>query len=180
MTNDYDRDRFSLLARYNREANEKLFAILAALPAGEFSAARGSYFDSIGGILSHVISGDINWMRRFRELFGDSGTLAHTRLQPAGHGWINFQFDTLEELARERVVVDGLLIEFVASADTSRFGEVLAYSDSSGTPRRYIFRDALAHLFNHQTHHRGQVSQILDALGVENDYSNIYDVLETP
>jgi uncharacterized damage-inducible protein DinB len=180
MSNDYDRDRFSLLSRYNREANVKLFAILAALPAGEFSAARGSYFDSIGGILSHTISGDINWMRRFRELFGNQGPLAHARLQPAGHAWINFEFDTLEELARERVVVDGLLTEFVANADTTRFGEVLAYSDSSGTPRRYVFRDALAHLFNHQTHHRGQVSQILDELGVENDYSNIYDILETP
>lgn len=181
MNIDYDRNHFSLLARYNRTANETLFALLAALPAGEFTTERGSYFGSIRGILGHLITCDINWMRRFRELFGDMAVLAHPRLNPAGHAWTSFEFDTLslEDFTIQRRLMDGLLTDFVAGADTSRFGESLAYADSHGTPRRYVFREVLDHVFNHQTHHRGQVSQILDELGVEHDYSNIYDILET-
>lgn len=180
MSNDYDWSHFSLLARYNRTANETLFALLAALPEGAFTAERGSYFGSIRGILSHLTACDINWMRRFRELFGNDGTLAHPRLAPAGHVWMGFEFDTLDlpDFAAQRALVDSLLGDFIATADTSRFGEPLVYSDSHGTPRRYVFREVLDHVFNHQTHHRGQVSQILDELGVEHDYSNIYDILE--
>ena len=180
MSIDHDRAHYALLARYNRAANEALFALLAGLPAGEFTAERGSYFGSIRGILAHLAAGDINWMRRFRELFGNTGPLAHPRLAPAGHAWMSFEFATLDlaAFAVQRKLVDDLLSEFVAVADTARFGEILAYADSAGTPRRFVFREALDHVFNHQTHHRGQVSQILDELGVENDYSNIYDVLE--
>lgn len=29
------------------------------------------------------------------------------------------------------------------------------------------------HFFNHQTHHRGQIAAVLDAAGIENDYSNL-------
>jgi uncharacterized damage-inducible protein DinB len=180
MSNDYDRDHFSLLARYNRSANETLFALLADLPEGEFDKEHGSYFDSIRGILNHLITCDINWMRRFRELFGNEGPLAHPRLDPAGHAWKTFEFDSLEALTRERGIVDGLLTDFIAGANTARFGEVLAYADSHGMPRRYVFREVLDHVFNHQTHHRGAIAQILDELGVENDFSNIYDILETP
>ena len=180
MSIDYDRDHFGLLARYNRTANEALFALLAGLPVGEFTADRRSYFGSIRGILAHLTACDINWMRRFRELFGDSGPLAHPRLQPAGHAWMKFEFETLDlaAFAVQRKLVDDLLSEFAAVADTARFGEILAYADSADTPRRYVFREVLDHVFNHQTHHRGQVSQIFDEMGVENDYSNIYDALE--
>jgi uncharacterized damage-inducible protein DinB len=182
MSHDYDRNHFSLLARYNRAANEKLFAHLAALPAEVFTADRGSYFGSIRGILGHLMTCDINWMRRFRELFGDAGPLAHPRLSPEGHAWTTFEFDTLTlpEFESQRRLVDTLLSEFVRTADTSRFGDALVYADSHGTKRRYVFRETLDHVFNHQTHHRGQVSQLLDELGVENDFSNILDILEAP
>lgn len=167
MEIDYDRRHFSMLARYNRTCNGTLTALLATLSEGEFYAERGSHFGSIHGIMQHLIMCDINWMRRFRELFGSEAVLSHPRLQPAGHAWTRYEVGTLEELERERKIVDGLLEAFVAGADTARFGEMLAYSDSSGTPRRYVFRNVLGHVFNHQTHHRGQVSQILDEMGVE-------------
>ena len=175
MESDYDRRHFSILARYNRISNGTLLALLSDLNRGEFEAERGSHFGSIRGILGHLLMCDINWMRRFREVFGFEGSLAHPRLQPMGHAWTSIEFRTLEEFMGERTVVDGLLEDFVAEADTGHFGDILAYSDSQGTPRRYVFRDVLNHVFNHQTHHRGQVSQILDELGVEHDFSNMID-----
>jgi hypothetical protein len=69
---DYDRRHFGYLARYNRSANQQLIGYLAALPASELAKARGSYFGSIQGLLNHIITTDINWLRRFRELFSQA------------------------------------------------------------------------------------------------------------
>jgi uncharacterized damage-inducible protein DinB len=177
---DYDRRHFSHLARYNRTANAALVRYLAALPASGIPKPRGSWFGSIQGVLDHVITCDINWLRRFRELFGADEALNRPRLSPPGHAWAEFEFPVLEEYLRERAVVDAIFEDWIAAADTSRFGEVLAYADSHGIARRYYFREALDHVFNHQTHHRGQVSQILDELGVEHDYSNLLDSASPP
>jgi len=177
---DYDRRHFAYLARYNRGANDQLISHLASLPAAELSKPRGSYFGSMQGILDHVITGDINWLRRFRELFPADEALVRPRLSPPGHAWTVFEFPLFEEYRRERSAVDAIFEDWVAAADTSRFGEVLSYADSHGTPKRYIFREALDHVFNHQTHHRGQISQLLDELGVEHDYSNLLDAADRP
>ena len=177
---DYDRRHFSYLARYNRRANEAMIGHLAALKAGETALPRGSFFGSIQGILDHVMSGDINWLRRFRELFGGDEPLTRARLSPSGHVWKTYEFPDFGDYRRERALVDAIFIDWIALADTARFGEVLAYNDSHGIPKRYYVRDALDHVFNHQTHHRGQVSQILDELGVEHDYSNLVNSAEIP
>jgi uncharacterized damage-inducible protein DinB len=177
---DYDRRHFAQLASYNRFANEQLIANLASLPEDGLSKPRGSHFGSLQGILDHVISCDINWLRRFRELFGADEPLNRPRLQPSGHAWKNFEFPDFSEYCRERALVDSIFVDWVAMADTSRFGEVLAYRDSHDVALRYYFRDAFDHVFNHQTHHRGQVSQVLDELGVEHDWSNLIGVAEAP
>jgi uncharacterized damage-inducible protein DinB len=177
---DYDRRHFSYLARYNRGVNAALLGLLASLPAEELSKPHGSHFGSIQGIMDHIISCDINWLRRFRELFGADEPLKRPRLSPPGHVWTSYVFPLVEEYARERAAVDAIFVDWISAADTSRFGEVLAYADSHGTPRRYFVREALDHVFNHQTHHRGQISQILDELGIEHDYSNLLDAAESP
>jgi uncharacterized damage-inducible protein DinB len=177
---DYDRRHFAYLARYNRAANESLVGYLASLPAGEVTKPRGSYFGSIQGILDHVIMCDINWLRRFRGLFAADEALNRPRLAPSGHAWTEYEFPVFDEYMRERAAVDSIFEDWIALADASRFGEVLAYSDSHGQPKRYYFRDALDHVFNHQTHHRGQVSQILDELGIKHDYSNLIGSAESP
>jgi uncharacterized damage-inducible protein DinB len=177
---DYERRHFAYLARYNRAANDALIGHLSSLPVSEFSKPRGSYFDSIQGILDHVIMCDINWLRRFRGLFAADETLSRPSLAPAGHAWTEYRFPLFDEYRRERAAVDSIFEDWIASADTARFGEVLAYSDSHGLPKRYFFREALDHVFNHQTHHRGQVSQILDELGIKHDYSNLIGSADSP
>jgi len=180
MKMDLEKQHFGILARYNGAANKVVFQLVDGLPPEERTRVRGSYFGSLLGVLGHILLCDINWLRRFRVVFGEAGLLTHPRLAPSGHVWTQYSFGDFETLSRERALVDGLFIDWVACADTGRFGETLAYTDSRGTPCRYVFREALDHVFNHQTHHRGQVSQILDELGVIHDFSNILGVLESP
>jgi uncharacterized damage-inducible protein DinB len=177
---DNERSHFNYLARYNRSANEDLVGHLASLPASEISKPRGSYFVSIQGILDHIIMCDINWLRRFRILFHADEALNRPRLAPQGSEWTKFEFPLFDEYARERAAVDAIFADWIGAADTARFGEVLAYADSRGQSKRYYLREALDHVFNHQTHHRGQVSQILDEMGIEHDYSNLIGSAESP
>jgi uncharacterized damage-inducible protein DinB len=177
---DNERRHFLYLARYNRAANEAMVAHLSALEPGVFGSPRGSFFGSIQGILDHLITADINWLRRFRELFPGDEPLNRSRLSPPGHAWTLFSFPDFDEFRRERALVDAIIVDWLEETDVSRFGEVLPYIDSHGTPRRYYLRDAVDHFFNHQTHHRGQVSQILDELGVKHDYSNLIGVADAP
>lgn len=177
---DNDRRHFVYLARYNKAANESLVAHVASLPPSEMSKPRGSYFGSIQGVLDHIIMCDINWLRRCRNLFPTDEALNRPRLAPAGDAWTTYEFPLFEEYRRERGAVDAIFVDWIAAADTSRFGEVLAYPDSHGNPKRYFLREALDHVFNHQTHHRGQISQILDELGIAHDYSNLIGAAESP
>jgi uncharacterized damage-inducible protein DinB len=177
---DYERRHIAYLARYNRAANESLIAHLESLPAAELSKDRRSYFGSIQGILDHIITCDINWLRRFRELFPGDEPLNRPRLAPSGHAWTEVSFPAFADFRRERASVDAIFEDWVAMADVSRFGEILVYADSHGHAKRYYFCDAFDHVFNHQTHHRGQLSQILDELGVEHDFSNLCDQAERP
>jgi uncharacterized damage-inducible protein DinB len=177
---DLERRHFAQLARYNRFVNQALIESLSRLAPAALAEPRGSYFGSIQGILDHVITTDINWLRRFRELFPNDEPLNRPRLAPPGHAWTNFAFSDFAELCRERALVDAIFVDWIAAADTSRFGEVLAYRDSHDKPLRFYCRDALDHVFNHQTHHRGQISQILDELKVEHDWSNLIRVAEIP
>jgi hypothetical protein len=58
--------------------------------------------------------------------------------------------------------------------DLSKF---LDYKDSHGDPHHQEFGLVVLHVFNHQTHHRGMVSIYLEEMGVQNDYSNIMDMI---
>jgi uncharacterized damage-inducible protein DinB len=171
---------FAYLARYNRSANAQLLGHLEPLSADEIAKPRGSYFGSLQGILNHVLTADINWLRRFRDVFPTCEPLTRASLQPAGHTWKVYEPATFADYCRERAAVDAIFEDWIALADVSRFGEVTVYLDSHGKPRRFYVRDALDHVFNHQTHHRGQASQVLDEMGVVHDFSNLVAVAEIP
>jgi uncharacterized damage-inducible protein DinB len=177
---DYDRRHFGYLARYNRSANEQLIGHLALLPVSELVKPRGSYYGSIQGLLDHVFTSDMNWLRRIREFSSADEPLRRSTVAPAGTAWAACTFPHFNDYRRERAVVDGIIEDWIALTAGSHFGEVLAYSDFRGKPRRYYLRDALDHMFNHQTHHRGQVSQILDEMGVAHDFSNLILGAEIP
>jgi uncharacterized damage-inducible protein DinB len=75
-------------------------------------------------------------------------------------------FEDLASLHAARVEEDSRLITFVQSLDEAAFEEEWDYQTLNGTPHRQRRREILAHLFNHETHHRGQAHAILTVLGV--------------
>ena len=74
-------------------------------------------------------------------------------------------FDDLPSLEVARKEEDNRIVQYVDRLSAEDLGKDLDYSTTSGTPQRNPLRDLLAHLFNHQTHHRGQAHMILTVLG---------------
>ena len=146
---------FALMAQYNAWANARLYRMAGQLSDEQYRRDTGAYFKSLHGTLNHLLATDRIWLWRL------TGTgVAPTRLDA-------ILFDDLAELTAARRAEDERLASYVAGLTDDQFEAAVEYRTFKGAPQRQPLREVLAHLFNHQTHHRGQAHAILTALGVE-------------
>lgn len=142
------------MAAYNRWANRRLYAAAAGLPDAEYRRHAGAYFGGLHGTLNHLLAADRIWMRRF-----EGAGEAPARLDAV-------LFDRLQDLRAAREREDERIIAHVDGLSAADLDADFAYTNTSGKPHRQPRWEALAHFFNHQTHHRGQAHAVLTRLGV--------------
>ena len=140
---------FQMLGRYNRLANERLYASCAELDDAARRRDRGAFFRSIHGTLNHIMVGDRIWMARF-----EGGTAPSTGLDAILH-------DDFDALRAARIVEDARIEDFMAGLDDARLSDTLAYISHEGHAFEDPMKVLLPHFFNHQTHHRGQITAML-------------------
>jgi uncharacterized damage-inducible protein DinB len=147
---------FNMLAAYNGWANRRLYAAAAELPDDEYRADRGAFFKSVHGTLNHLLVADRIWMKRFTGQ-GD----APGRLDA-------ILFENLSDLRQAREAEDARISAYIDGLDDAALALRFRYRRAS-TPQEaeQPLAPALLHVFNHQTHHRGQVHAILTGLGRE-------------
>ncbi len=150
MTPDY----FRTFARYNRWANTRLYDACAQLSDADYRRDRKAFFGSIHGTLNHLLAGDRIWLGRFEGV--DHGV---KRLD-------EILFDDFAALRRAREAEDARILAFVESCDAGRLASTLHFKSMDGTPSSLPMEPLLGHLFNHQTHHRGQVHAMLTQVPV--------------
>jgi len=145
---------FHTLARYNRWANQRLYATCGELPEAEYLKQRPSFFGSIHATLNHILVGDRVWLGRI--IGRDPGIKALDQI-------LYVEFLGLR-VARE--AEDAQIINVVDAMDEPTLNTTLRYKtmagESAATPMRFV----LGHMFNHQTHHRGQAHGLLSATAV--------------
>ena len=145
---------FTLMAEYNAWANARLYAMASRLPDEQYRRNVGAYFKSLHGTLNHILVADRIWMHRL------TGAGQHpTRLD-------EFLFDELSALSAAREQEDRGIIRFVAALSDDQLEETCEFRTLNGTHYKLRRREILAHVFNHQTHHRGQAHTVLTVLGV--------------
>jgi uncharacterized damage-inducible protein DinB len=155
-----------MLARYNSLANRRLYEACAQLGDAERKLPRPAFCKSIHGTLNHILVGDRIWLTRF------SGREAPSTALDA---ILYDDFDALRA-AREK---EDARIESFASGLTELFLEcTVRYVNNEGK----LFEDPLpmlvAHLFNHQTHHRGQVHDLLAQTDVAPPVLDLHRVIK--
>jgi uncharacterized damage-inducible protein DinB len=145
-----------LMAGYNRWMNERLYALAANLPDAERKLDRGAFFGSIHGTLNHLLWGDRMWLGRF------VGSLC--TYPPFGAD----MFEAFDELAKERAATDRDLLEWAGNVSAGWLAGPLTYTSVvDRKTRRLPTAVAVVHLFNHETHHRGQLTTLLKQAGID-------------
>ena len=160
---------FTQLARYNAWATARLLGAVQAVPEDDYRRDVGLFFKSIHGTLNHLLVGEHHlWFVRFAE--GISPKVA---------------LDA--ELEPDRARLDALLREgadrwapLIASFTPGRWDGTLDYTTMRGTAASLPFAVTLAHVFNHSTHHRGQVTAALTALGQPSPELDLVYFLQNP
>ena len=148
------KSHFVMMADYNAWANGRLYGMARQLPDEQYRRDVGAYFKSLHGTLNHLMVADLIWVRRL------TGVGDHPRNLNA------IIFDDLPSLLAARQQVDQRILTYVDSLSDAQLEETWDYRMLEGTLQRQRRRETLAHVFNHQTHHRGQAHAILTVLGV--------------
>jgi uncharacterized damage-inducible protein DinB len=144
------------MARYNRWQNENLYGAADALSDAERQRTRGAFFGSIHATLNHLLWGDRIWMSR----------LAGTPRPEGGIPQSVSLYTDWNDLKRERAAFDNVIVDWADQLeDASLAGELTWFSGAIKAEVRKPKWLLVTHMFNHQTHHRGQVHCMLTQAG---------------
>jgi uncharacterized damage-inducible protein DinB len=140
-------------AAYNKWANARLYEAALALGDADYRRDVGVFFKSMHGTLNHLLLTDRLWLKRL------TGEGEHpNRLDAIIH-------EGRRDLAMARAEEDERIIGYIAGLDEAALQELQPYQNTSGKAFEDRRSDILVHLFNHQTHHRGQAHAILSICG---------------
>ena len=144
------------MARYNRWMNGKLYDCSAQLTDAQRKEDVGAFFNSIHGTLNHLLVGDSVWMGRFEGPVFVPQSLAQE---------LHSDFT---QLRRAREAMDERIVAWAAALpEDALAGELRYTSIVNPAPRVMPMWLAVTHFFNHQTHHRGQVTTLLMQRGID-------------
>jgi uncharacterized damage-inducible protein DinB len=156
-----------LMASYNEWMNAKVYEAATRLAPEELAADRGAFFGSILGTLNHLVTGDTIWLKRFAAHPSAVAVLAPVCRLPDPVSLAHAQFADLPALAERRGMLDQAILEWVAALTEKDLHLTLRYANSKGIVSERNYLSLVMHFFNHQTHHRGQVTTLLTQAGVD-------------
>jgi len=139
---------YSTFARYNAWANARLYGACAKLSEADYLKPRASFFGSVHATLNHLMVADRIWLGRIES-------------RPEKLALNQILYGDFTALQVARVAEDDRLIRVVDNIDPARLDQPLDYLNTRGERFRTPLRIVLGHLFNHQTHHRGQAHGLL-------------------
>lgn len=152
----FPKDNIQLMARYNQWMNNKLYRVCADVPDPDRKRDLGAFFKSIHGVLNHLLYGDKAWMGRFTGRPFEV-TIIGQEL-----------YEDFEELRAERQATDQQILDWSQELSLDWLEAPFEYaSNVDGKTRCLPTWVLVTHMFNHQTHHRGQVTTLIKQLGHE-------------
>lgn len=161
-------DNYRFLAQYNRWFNERLYAACGSISDEERRRDRGAFFGSIHNTLNHLVWGDRVWLRRFGDQGVEFSCLTPQVLQlPEGamHGTVIH--DEWDALRAAREELDAAIEGWARGMPADYPLRTMRYANTKGVQREHPAWQAITHFFNHQAHHRGQVTTLLAQAGVD-------------
>jgi uncharacterized damage-inducible protein DinB len=160
-------DHVRLLARYNQWMNEKLYDACGRLPEESLQRNRKAFFASISGTLNHLLVADVLWLKRFHSHSRGFKSLRAMEAMANPVALDQIMAPSLPEWRAMRMRLDEMIVNWSEEMVERDLDAMLEYRSMNGEARENRFGDLVLHLFNHQTHHRGQVTTLLSQAGVD-------------
>ena len=144
---------FEMMAAYNAWANSRLYDAACALSEEDYRSDQGAAFSSLHGTLNHMFVADVIWLARFRDQPNPPWKLDH------------IAHDRRRDLRARREALDRDIIGFAGALTEQQMAAEFSYRTvTDNAVVTQPLSQALAHFFNHQTHHRGQCHMMLTRL----------------
>lgn len=159
-------NHFPMLARFNGWANEQIYGTCSELPQQAYRLDRKAFFGSISNTLNHLLVVDRLWLGRLE------------RVEHGIRGLDQILYDDFDSLRSARIAEDHHLIGYVDNLDAVKLSEIIKYRLMNGQNAETPVHLILVTLFNHQTHHRGQVHTMLTQAGLSPPDTDVIDYLD--
>lgn len=145
-----------IMAEYNQWMNHKLYSLCASIPDAERKQDNKAFFKSIHSTLNHIMYGDLAFMSRLT---------GHPKQVPELGEDIHTNFDDLREARSD---LDVRILNWAATVSEDWLGENLTYESKVDGKHRTLPKWVIVtHMFNHETHHRGQITTLLSQMELD-------------
>ena len=155
-------NHYQLMAQYNQWMNRKIYYVCESIPDADRKKDLGAFFKSIHGTLNHILYGDIAWLERLRD---NSITKRNVGQE---------MFNDFGLLRKEREKTDTEILEWTEILNLEKLNSQHRYTSNVDSKTRELpIWVLVTHMFNHQTHHRGQVTTLIKQLGYDPGVTDI-------
>lgn len=158
---------FKMMSAYNQSVNEQLITCCAALTIKQLNQDSKSFFPSIIAYWNHILFGDLILLSRLAQ--NNVGNLSREHLStfPQPKSPRDIYCNDFSEVIILRRKVDSLIQWYCDNLTEEECEQFISYRTTEGQSLTKAVADITQHLFNHQTHHRGQLTCVLSQLGVD-------------
>lgn len=156
-----------LMSQYNQLLNQKVYQAAQQLGDQKINQDKSAFFGSIMGTLNHIYVGDVIWLKRFAlhpQKYKNLQHLPELNNYTALNQNITNNINILDKLRQE---LDQIIINWIQEIAPEDLDYNLQYLDTKDNPYCKNFGQLIQHFFNHQTHHRGQVSTLINQQGLD-------------
>ncbi|WP_204247921.1 DinB family protein [Psychrobacter urativorans] len=161
---------FELMAEYNALMNQRICDSISTIPNEVLWQDQKAFFGSILGTLNHLMVGDLIWLNRFNQHPSypkGFKSLIPLRNLPLPTMLNQVLYEDKESFSSNRQNLDQMIIQFINESNEDDYSKRLRYQNTKNDTFNKSFLMLLQHLFNHQTHHRGQVSALLTQMHID-------------
>jgi uncharacterized damage-inducible protein DinB len=166
---------FVINALYNQAANKAFLSILNGLSNDEREQDRGSYYKSLSGLAAHTLGGTVHFLRMFQEAVANNAAAskALASLQAIALPKGPLSEAQWKQLVADFETADKAHVDFAKAVTDAELHNPVKAPWFKGNPDSVPLFFMLIQVTTHGTHHRGQISQILDVMRIDNNYSGM-------
>jgi len=155
------------MADYNQWMNQKIYEAAGTMTPEKLHQDQGAFFGSIFASLNHICVGDTLWLKRFETVLKRYDAYAPIAALAMPESLNTFLANNFIDLKDRRVLLDEALLELTSLLTDEELLQPISYQNSKGVASKKTLFNLLMHVFNHQTHHRGQVTTLLSQSGID-------------